>query len=98
MYQGRALRQLCSAASRSTRIPCRTLHASARRLEKDNGDGKEGLSFRGQVYVSTAQRIQQERDREARFAAAHAARDRSSARQSLFLMFGMHTLCFTVTL
>lgn len=60
----------------------RSFHSSQAQLEekttskKSEGKDKENLSFRGQLYESTAQRLQRERASEAQYIQAARARGR----------------------
>ncbi|OAP64470.1 glycolate oxidase, subunit GlcD [Fonsecaea erecta] len=64
----------------------RSFHSSPARLE-DKGDAKENLSFRGQLYQSTADRLKRERASEAQYIRAASARGGGAGGKTLSLSF-----------
>lgn len=77
-----------ATSCRVSRPSQRAFHVSRRCLAEEDEEAKKSLSFRGQVYVSTAQRLQQERARDAQFARERVARDKQIFSRSVYLAFG----------
>ena len=75
-------------------IATRTFHSSPIRSEEKGKDtSQDNLSFRGQLYQSTAERLKRERASEEKYIKAQAGRGEGSGSRSLTLSFSM---CFSV--
>lgn len=80
-------------SSHSTPFPqlcaVRSFHGSVTRLEAKSKDGDtENLSFRGQLYQSTAERLKRERSSEEQYIKATNVRRGAGESRTLALSFG----------